>query len=156
MKLSYCPYSLEFKHPFGLAYGTRTKTDVVFVKVESDGFVGFGEASLPPYLGETQESVIKFLELAKPGIKKADLNSSHGEITKAFHLLAEGNNAAKAGLDIALHDLYAKSKNKPVWEYLNYEKPVSKNTSVTISIGELNLIPQKIKEVLHHLLIQLD
>ncbi len=148
MKLSYCPYSLEFKHPFGLAYGTRTKTDVVFVKVESDGFVGYGEASLPPYLGETHESVIKFLELAKPGIEKTNLNSGHGELTKAFHVLVVGNNAAKAGLDIALHDLYAKSKNKSVWEYLNYEKPISKNTSVTISIGDLNLIPQKIEEVI--------
>lgn len=147
MKLSYCPYSLEFKHPFGLAYGSRTKTDVVFVKLESDGFVGYGEASLPPYLGETHESVIAFLEKAKPYLEKKDLSNGHGEVTAGFHLLAEGNNAAKAGLDIALHDLYAKSKNKPVWQYLDYEKPISKNTSVTISIGDLDLIPQKIREV---------
>ena len=147
MKLSYCPYSLEFKHPFGLAYGSRTKTDVVFIKLESDGFVGYGESSLPPYLGETHESVIAFLNKAKPYLEKRDLTCGHGETTIGFHLLAEGNNAAKAGLDIALHDLYAKANNKPVWQYLNYEKPVSKNTSVTISIGDLNLIPQKINEV---------
>ena len=147
MKLSYCPYSLEFKHPFGLAYGTRTKTDVVFIKLESDGFVGYGESSLPPYLGEAHESVIAFLNKAKPFLEKQDLSSGHGAITIEIHKLAENNNAAKAGLDIALHDLYAKSQNKKVWEYLNYEKPVSKNTSVTISIGDLNLIPQKIEEV---------
>lgn len=147
MKLSYCPYSLEFKHPFGLAYGTRTKTDVVFIKLESDGFVGYGESSLPPYLGETHESVIAFLNKAKPVLEKQDLSSGHGAITIEIHKLAENNNAAKAGLDIVLHDLYAKSQNKKVWEYLNYEKPVSKNTSVTISIGDLNLIPKKIEEV---------
>jgi L-alanine-DL-glutamate epimerase-like enolase superfamily enzyme len=147
MKLSYCPYSLEFKHPFGLAYGTRTKTDVVFIKLESDGFVGYGESSLPPYLGETHESVIAFLNKAKPFLEKQDLSSGHGAITIEIHKLAENNNAAKAGLDIALHDLYAKSQNKKVWEYLNYEKPVAKNTSVTISIGDLNLIPQKIEEI---------
>lgn len=147
MKLSYCPYSLEFKHPFGLAYGTRTKTDVVFIKLESDGFVGYGESSLPPYLGETHESVISFFEKAKPFLGKQDLSSGHGKITIEIHKLAENNNAAKAGLDIALHDLFAKSQNKKVWEYLNFEKPVSKNTSVTISIGDLNLIPQKIEEI---------
>lgn len=147
MKLSYCPYSLEFKYPFGLAYGSRTKTDVVFIKLESDGFVGYGEASLPPYLGETHESVISFLNKAKIYLDKKDLSHKHGETTIGFHLLAEGNNAAKAGLDIAMHDLYAKANNKPVWHYLNYEKPISKNTSVTVSIGDLNLIPKKIEEV---------
>ena len=147
MKLSYCPYSLEFKHPFGLAYGSRTKTDVVFIKLESDGFVGYGESSLPPYLGETHESVVSFLEKAKPFLAKQDLSYRHGKTTTEFHRLAENNNAAKAGLDIALHDLYAKSQDKKVWEYLNFEKPVAKNTSVTISIGDLNLIPQKIEEV---------
>lgn len=147
MKLSYCPYSLEFKHPFGLAYGTRTKTDVVFIKLESDGFVGYGESSLPPYLGETHESVISFLNKAKPFLEKQDLSSGHAKVTIEIHKLTENNNAAKAGLNIALHDLYAKSQNKKVWEYLNFEKPVAKNTSVTISIGDLNLIPQKIEEV---------
>jgi L-alanine-DL-glutamate epimerase-like enolase superfamily enzyme len=115
--------------------------------LESDGFIGYGEASLPPYLGETHESVISFLNKAKLYLEKKDLSHKHGEITIGFHLLAEGNNAAKAGLDIAMHDLYAKSRNKPVWQYLNYKKPISKNTSVTISIGDLNLIPQKIEEV---------
>lgn len=147
MKLSYCPYSLEFKHPFGLAYGSRTKTDVVFIKLESDGFVGYGEASLPPYLGETHESVIAFLENVKPILTKADLSFGHGKLTTECHKLAANNNAAKAGLDIALHDLYAKANSKQVWQYLGFEKPVSKNTSVTISIGDLNLIPQKIEEV---------
>ncbi|HWY10148.1 MAG TPA: dipeptide epimerase [Bacteroidia bacterium] len=147
MKLSYCPYSLEFKYPFGLAYGSRIKTDVVFIKIESDGFVGYGESSLPPYLGETHETVIAFLNKAKPYLEKHNLSSGHGVVTIGIHLLAENNNAAKAGIDIALHDLYAKSHNKKVWEYLNYEKPVAKDTSVTISIGDLNLIQQKIEEV---------
>ncbi len=147
MKLSYCPYSLEFKHPFGLAYGTRTKTDVVFVKLECEGFVGYGESSLPPYLGETHESVISFLEKAKPFLAKQDLSSGHGSITIEIHKLAENNNAANAGLDIALHDLYAKANSKQVWEYLGFEKPVAKKTSVTISIGDPDLIPQKIEEV---------
>ena len=147
MKLSYCPYSLEFKHPFGLAYGTRTKTNVVFVKIESDGFVGYGESSLPPYLGETHETVIAFLNKAKLFLEKQDLSSRHGKITIGIHLLAENNNAAKAGVNIALHDLYAKSQNKKVWEYLGFEEPVPKNTSVTNSIGDLNLIPQKLEEV---------
>jgi L-Ala-D/L-Glu epimerase len=146
LKLSYCPYALEFKHPFGLAYGSRTKTDVVFIKLEQDSFTGYGEASLPPYLGESQESVIKFLDNARTLIDSSNLNSDTSSIISEIDEISENNNAAKAGLDIALHDLFAKAKNKQVWEFLGLAKPVARNTSVTISIGDMRLIQQKLKE----------
>lgn len=146
MKLSYCTYSLEFKHPFGLAYGSRTKTDVVFVKLEQDGYIGYGEASLPPYLGESHESVIRFIEAARSLIERTDLHTDISSLIAQIDELAENNNAAKAGLDIALHDLFSRSKDKQVWEFMGLLKPVPKDTSVTISIGEPELIPQKLKE----------
>jgi L-alanine-DL-glutamate epimerase-like enolase superfamily enzyme len=147
LKITYCPYTLEFKHPFGLSYGSRTKTDVVFVKLEQDGFVGYGESSLPPYLGESHRSVISFLEQSRSLIENADLNSDISNIINEIDGLAENNNAAKAGIDIALHDLFARSQNKKVWEYMSLTKPVAKNTSVTISIGETELIRRKLEEV---------
>ena len=57
MKLSYKPYTLELRHVFTLATSSRNVTPVVLVSVESDGYIGYGEASLPPYLKENQESV---------------------------------------------------------------------------------------------------
>ena len=62
MKLSFYPYQLKFKHPFSIAHGTRSTTDVVYVKLQHEGFIAWGEAALPPYLTETQKSVIEFLE----------------------------------------------------------------------------------------------
>jgi len=147
LKLSYTPYLLEFKHPFGLAHGTRTHTDVVYVKLESEGFYGYGEAALPPYLGETQSSVIDFFNKAKEILHKQHLPFSIAEILPSIDAIAPGNNAAKACIDIALHDLSGKFLNKPVYELLSLDKPPPKNTSVTISIGDLNLIPQKIQEL---------
>lgn len=146
LKLSFIPYSLNFIHPFGLSYGTRTKTDVVFTKLECDGLVGYGEASLPPYLGESHESVITFYSKAKEVLKDFNVHSSHEEILNRIDAIEKNNNAAKAGIDIALCDLMAKSKNKTVYEYFNLPKPTPKNTSVTISIGDLDLIPQKLNE----------
>ncbi|HOF21542.1 MAG TPA: dipeptide epimerase, partial [Bacteroidales bacterium] len=61
IKLTYTPYTLQLKHVFTLAAGSRTTTPVVLTKLECDGFVGYGEASMPPYLGESHESVQKFL-----------------------------------------------------------------------------------------------
>ncbi|HRZ98214.1 MAG TPA: dipeptide epimerase, partial [Paludibacter sp.] len=61
MKLSFQKYNLILKHVFTVASNSRTSTPVVLTQIEYDGFVGYGEASMPPYLGETQESVLSFL-----------------------------------------------------------------------------------------------
>ena len=147
LKLSYAPYSLQFKHPFGLAYGTRITTEIIYTKVEWNGLTGYGEAALPPYLGETQNSVIEFLRKANSVLKNYSLPFSLEEIITGIDALAPNNNAAKACIDIALHDLLGKFLNKPVYGLLDLEKPQPKNTSVTISIGDLDLIPEKLQEL---------
>jgi len=117
------------------------------VQIESEGFTGYGEAALPPYLNETQTSVIAFLKKATALLKSFKLSFSMEEIITAIDAIAPNNNAAKACIDIALYDLLGKSLNKPVYELLELSKPQPTNTSVTISIGELHLIPDKLKEV---------
>ena len=57
MKLSFEPYELKLRHTFTVASYSRTTTPDVQVKIEYDGFTGYGEASMPPYLGQTVESV---------------------------------------------------------------------------------------------------
>ena len=147
LKLSYKPYSLEFKHPFGLAYGTRTHTEVVYIKLESDGYTGYGEAALPPYLGETQGTVIDFIQKARLLLEQHTLHSSISTIINLIDNITPGHTAAKACIDIALHDLVAKTQHKAVYELLQVAKPETKNTSVTISIGNLDLIPEKLEEL---------
>ena len=53
MKLSFAPYELQLRHSFNLAKFSRTTTPDVLVKIELDGVTGYGEASMPPYLGES-------------------------------------------------------------------------------------------------------
>lgn len=61
MKLSFAPYELQLRHSFNLAKFSRTTTPDVLVKIELDGVTGYGEASMPPYLGESVESVTRYL-----------------------------------------------------------------------------------------------
>jgi len=145
MKLSYAPYALEFKHPFGLSHSTRTKTDVVYIKLEKDGKTGYGEAALPPYFGETQDSVIRFFKQAAPVLSNS--TSGLAAIISAIGEIAPGNTAAKAAIDIALHDLFGKIEGKPVYELCGLKKPLPKETSVTIALGEPALLPQKLEEL---------
>lgn len=61
VKISIHPYFLEFKRPFALAHGTRKGTQLAFVRITHEGYSAYGEASLPPYLKETYDSVDKWV-----------------------------------------------------------------------------------------------
>ncbi|HPW95540.1 MAG TPA: twin-arginine translocation signal domain-containing protein, partial [Paludibacteraceae bacterium] len=51
MSLTFRPYDLRLNHTFTIASYSRTTTPVVLVEIAYDGLVGYGEASLPQYLG---------------------------------------------------------------------------------------------------------
>ncbi|HWW42362.1 twin-arginine translocation signal domain-containing protein, partial [Pedobacter sp.] len=61
LKLRFKPYTLNLNHVFTLSTSSRSTTPVVLTEIEYDGIIGYGEASMPPYLGESHETVLKFL-----------------------------------------------------------------------------------------------
>src|SRR5690606_28114151 len=130
--LRYRPYTLELRHVFTLAAGSRNTTPVVLTELEYDGVVGYGEASMPPYLGESHESVLAFLD-------RVDLSGFNNPFETADILayidhLAPKNTAAKAAVDIALHDLLGKIMDQPWHRIWGYNPADTPNTSFTIGI----------------------
>lgn len=146
MNLEYKPFMLEFMHPFGVSSNTRKETPTVFIKISSEGFSGYGEACLPAYLGETTEETIKFFEKARTLLSASSLASDMADIIQRTDLLAPGNNAAKAAIDIAIHDLFGKSTSQSVAILYGFEKSPNKATSFTIGIDKEEILIQKIKE----------
>ncbi len=144
MKLTFKPYTLELNHTFTLATSSRTTTPVVLVEIESDGIIGYGEASLPPYLGATQETVMRFL--SKLDLSKYSLSDEMQTIIDYIDSVEPGNTAAKASVDIALHDLYGKAVCKPWWNIWGYDRDSSPYTSYTIGIDTEEIIKQKTLE----------
>ena len=63
MVLSFYPYELQLAHKFTVSSYSRTTTPGVQVEIEYDGITGYGEASMPPYLGHTVQSVCDFLQI---------------------------------------------------------------------------------------------
>src|SRR5688572_18585948 len=94
MKLRFHPYTLELKHAFTLATSSRSTTPVMLVEVEKDGVIGYGEASMPPYLGETQDSAAAFL--AQIDLARFPDPFQLEEILAAIDAIRPGNTAAKA------------------------------------------------------------
>jgi L-alanine-DL-glutamate epimerase-like enolase superfamily enzyme len=144
MKLSYRPYDLQLRHVFTIANSSRTTTPVVLTEIEYEGIIGYGEASLPPYLGETQASVIEFL-------KKTDLSpyaspfEMEDILTYVDHI-AENNTAAKAAIDIALHDLTGKLMGQPWHKIWGLDQSKAPSTTFTIGIDTPEIVKEKTAE----------
>ena len=131
-QLSYEPFTGELRHAFGISTNTRTTTPIVLTRITLGDKIGYGEAALPPYLKETQESVCAFLELAKPVINSCSEPLNVDGIMHVVNNLAPGNHAAKASIDIALHDLYGKLEGKPLWKLWEIDPNATPCTSYTI------------------------
>ncbi len=131
LNLSFRPYELKLRHAFNLARNQRTTTPGVQVQIEYDGITGYGEASMPPYLGESVASVSEFLG-------KLDLSQFSDpfrieEIHEYMESVAPDNRAAKASVDIALHDLIGKIMGQPWHKIWGLNPDKTPNTSFTIS-----------------------
>jgi L-alanine-DL-glutamate epimerase-like enolase superfamily enzyme len=144
LKIIYKPFQLEFKHPFVLAHGSRTHTDVVFVEIRHDGITGYGEAALPPYLPETSKSVSNFIDKVDLSSFKSDFNLA--EIINYVNEVEPGNKSAKAALDIALHDLYGKLNNTSLQTMWNINNTPVTPCTFTIGIGDKQSVIDKIEE----------
>ena len=144
LKLSFEPYNLQLKHVFTLAGSSRSTTPVMLTKLEFEGITGYGEASMPPYLGESQESAGKFLSALN--LQQFTDPFRMDEILEYVDQSASGNTAAKASVDIALHDLVGKILNQPwykIWGFSAQNTPV---TSFTIGIDTPEVVRQKVME----------
>jgi L-Ala-D/L-Glu epimerase len=144
MKLKFYPYTLQLKHVFTVALYSRTTTPVVMVELEHEGVVGYGEASMPPYLGESQESVTNFLR--KVNLDRFNDPFQTEQILLYIDSIEEGNNAAKAAVDIALHDLTGKLLGEPLYRIWGLNSEDAPLTSYTVGIDTKEMVRQKVTE----------
>lgn len=145
MHLTFEPYELKLKHVFTVSSFSRSTTPDVQVRIDYDGYTGYGEASMPPYLGQTVESVCSFL-------KKVDLEQFPDpfcidDILTYIDSLSVGDSAAKAAVDIALHDLAGKIIGAPWHRMLGLNPEKTPNTTYTIGIDTDEMVKLKTREV---------
>ena len=144
LKLSFEPYELQLRHTFTVSSYSRKTTPGVQVRIDYEGFTGYGEASMPPYLGQTVESVTRFLS-------KTDLSQFKDPfqletILAYVDSLSPGDGAAKAAIDIALHDLVGKLLGQPWWRLWGLDPSKTPNTTFTIGIDTPDVVREKTRE----------
>lgn len=144
LKLSFSPYNLQLKHVFTLANSSRTTTPVMLTKLECEGYTGYGEAAMPPYLAESAKTASRFLSALNLGQFTDPFRMD--EILEYVDEAAPGNTAAKAAVDIALHDLVGKIMQQPWYKIWGFSPENTPFTSFTIGMDSVEKIRQKTEE----------
>ena len=145
MKMTFFPYELKLRHVFTVATYSRITTPDVQVEIEYEGVTGYGEASMPPYLGETVESVMNFL--GKVNLEQFSDPFQLDDILSYVDSLSPKDTAAKAAVDIALHDLVGKLLGVPWYKIWGVDKEKAPSTTYTIGIDTAEVVKEKTLEV---------
>jgi L-alanine-DL-glutamate epimerase-like enolase superfamily enzyme len=144
LNLSYCPFRLRFKHPFGTAHGLRDGTDAVFIRAEQEGGMGYGEVTLPPYLSEKMPQVLEQLRTFKvpPGRSAAELLGQLDHLVDLRH-----HPGLRAGLHCALIDLLSRLAGQSARAFLGIKGDRSPLTLVTLGIGPVETLREKLADL---------
>jgi len=140
MHLTYHTIDLKLKHPFRISRSVTESKKNVIVKIDE----GMGEAAPSAYYGENAETVIECLEKIKD-----QLGDDPFQIESILSDLNEkipGNFSAKAGIDMALHDLVGKRVGLPLYKLLGLDRKAPLVTSYTIGIDTPEKMKEKTKE----------
>ena len=149
LKLTFFPYELKLRHVFTVATYSRSTTPDVQVEIAYDGYVGYGEASMPPYLAKelgTLDSVQQFLARAAKCLEQFSDPFQLETILSAIDALDNGNAAGKAAVDIAMHDLVGKLLGQPWYRLLGLDASLAPSTTFTVGIDTAEVVRQKTKE----------
>ena len=123
--------------PFKTALRTVEAVNDIVVKIVSDtGEIGYGEAAPTAVItGETKESIKSaILNYIKPSIIGMEIDNLESIMEKINSCILK-NTSAKAAVDMAIYDLYAKKLNSPLYKILGgYRNEIT--TDITISVNK--------------------
>ena len=152
LSLEWEPYELQLQHTFSVSGSSRNSTPGVQVRIGYDGFVGYGEASMPPYLGHTVASVQSFLSKLRLGRfgDPFQLEEIMAYVDSCAVKQVDGNlsdGPARAAVDMALHDLFGKLLGQPLWRIFGLNPAKAPATSFTIGMDTPEVMAEKTREV---------
>lgn len=124
---SFTHYYLNFISPFQLSNGIRTYTDLFIIKLEVSEYCGYGEISLPPYLGHNIKQIEKELFLLQKEIIGIPLDQIIGLSKSKFSKIIQ------VALDIAFWDLKGNLESTSVSKMIFNTEQDDYQTSFTLT-----------------------
>jgi L-alanine-DL-glutamate epimerase-like enolase superfamily enzyme len=149
MEITLRRFTLTKRYPLTISRGTVSSSENLLVEIRSEGVAGLGEMS-PVAIGgepETVETALADFERWESGL--ADLSPWDFQRIEAALDASGGGRAARAALDIALHDWLGKRLGVPLWKLLGLDRRAIPPISVTIGINPPEVIRERTPEILH-------
>ena len=142
MRIRVQPETFQLAQVFTISRGSRSQAEVLTVRIEKDGLIGWGECVPYARYGETLASVTEQIEAL------GDI--SHGELAEA---LPAG--AARNALDCAFWDLKAKTSGVPVAQRIGLQKLQPQITAYTLSLDSPEAMERQAKLNAHRPLLKI-
>jgi L-alanine-DL-glutamate epimerase-like enolase superfamily enzyme len=145
MRLRWRRQTIRPRHHFATAQGGIDQKTVLIVELEHDGIVGYGEVVPSALYGQSIETSEATLEDCATRVGDDPLEIV--PILDALLARHDGQRAAIAGIDSALHDWAGKRLGVPVWKLLGLGRAVCR-TTFTIGIADPGETREKVREAL--------
>lgn len=145
MQLRLEPLALRTRFAFRIAHGSKQEYRSTFVRIEHDGIEGWGEAAPAHYYGENPETVALALQTWAPhlGDDPFALDAIHARLDRVL----SGHGAARAAIDMALHDWIGKKLDLPLWRLLGHERDSVPPSCVTLGMAPRAEMEEKLATV---------
>jgi L-alanine-DL-glutamate epimerase-like enolase superfamily enzyme len=136
---------LDLIHTWTISRNSSDFKQNVFVKLEKDSIVGYGEAAPNVRYGENAELTTQRIEEARHLFTSADF-FHYIDIKNELDATILDQSCAKAALDIALMDWIGKALNVPLYKFWGLDTANTPKTSFSIGIDTAEVIKQKVRE----------
>jgi L-Ala-D/L-Glu epimerase len=135
---------LPLRHAWTLSRNTSASKRNVLLRWKVDGLEAFGEAAPNVRYGESAETVLAALDSLLPSLREG-VEAFH-QRSLALEPLLPLNRAAKAAVDLALHDLAGKRLGAPLYRMLGLDPTRMPPTSYSIGIDTPEVMAAKVRE----------
>ncbi len=112
--------ALPLRRPFQTSFGRSTRKEFLLLSVHAHGLFGLGECVAdvrPDYLPETNQTALHVLrDFLVPQLFGLDLGRPEDVAAAGAHV--RGHEMAKAALEMAVWDLFARRDGVPLWRLL--------------------------------------
>jgi L-Ala-D/L-Glu epimerase len=136
---------LQLRHTWTISRNSSDFKDNVFVCLERDGVMGWGEAAPNVRYGETAEQTLAALHQAEALFEAGDW-FGYVDLRMQWETAIQAQTCACAALDMAILDWVSRRLNVPLYRLLGLDPRKAAVTTFSIGIDTPEVVRQKVKE----------
>ena len=144
-RLSVSQKRLLLRHTWTISRNSSDFKDNVFVRVERDGIVGWGEAAPNVRYNQSAEQTVAAIEKARPLIEAGDWRQ-YADLRAQWERAIPDQSCACAALDLAILDWVGRKLNVPLYRLFGLDAGKVPVTTFSIGIDTPEVIKEKVKE----------